>query len=219
MTLMNPLTRLKTLAPLVVLALAATGVAAAQDFPEHPAQEPHMVEIPDSDNPQLAARNALSEGRIALHSAEKYLAKASTVEGKKREKLESRAARSYESAAAQFLTAIRYDKELVEAYMGLGQAWLETGEAEKALQAWGAAQKREPKNPEALFGLGRCLVKLDRPRDAASVYMNLAGVDEERATELLGLLRSWGTPRADQGDEEAQKLLDWIAQQDQQQKG
>lgn len=218
---MNPLTRLKTPTLLLVLVLAGIGVAAAaaQEFPEHPAQEPHMVDIPDSDNPQLAARNALSQGRIALHNAEKYLAKASAVEGKKREKLESRAARSYESAAEQFLTAIRYDKELVEAYMGLGQAWLETGEAEKALQAWGAAQKREPKNPEALFGLGRCLVKLDRPRDAASVYMNLASVDGERATELLELLRSWGTPKADQGDEEAQKLLDWIAQQEQEQQG
>jgi len=219
MALMNSLTRLKTFAPLLVLAFVATGVAAAQEYPEHPAQEPHMVEIPDSDNPQLAARNALSEGRIALHSAEKYLAKASTVEGKKRAKLESRAARSYESAAEQFLAAIRYDKELVEAYMGLGQAWLESGEAEKSLQAWGAAQKREPKNPEALFGLGRCLVKLDRPRDAASVYMSLARVDAERAKELLDLLRSWGTPRAGQGDEEAQKLLDWIGQQEQNQQG
>jgi len=203
--------------PILLLALVLTGmgttVVAAQQFPEHPAQEPEMLDIPETDNPQLAARNALMQGRTALKNAEKYLAKASEVEGKKREKLESRAARSYESAAEQFLTAIRFDKELAEAYAGLGQAWLETDQAEKALPAWGMAQKLEPKNPDALFGLGRCLVELDRPRDAASVYMNLAGNDEEKATELLGLLKAWGQPRADDGDDEARKLLDWIAEQ------
>lgn len=212
---MIPQTRRNTLTLVLVLVLAGMGVAAvaAQEFPEHPAQEPQMLDIPDSDNPQLAARNALMQGRNALKSAEKYQAKATEAEGKKREKLESRAARSYETATEQFLIAIRYDKELVEAYTGLGQAWLETGETEKALQAWGMAQKLAPKDPEALFGLGHCLVELDRPRDAASVYMNLAGTDEERATELLELLRAWGEPRAEEGDDEARQLLDWIAQQ------
>lgn len=214
---MDPQITKTTLSLLLALALAGAGAVgvAAQEYPEHPAQEPHMVDIPDSDNPQLAARNALIQGRSALKNAERYSAKAEEAEGKKREKLQSRAERSFQEATEQFLIAIRFDKELVEAYMGLGRAWVETGETEKALQAWGAAQQREPENPEALFGLGHCLVKLDRPRDAASVYMSLAKADQDRAEELLGLLRTWGTPRAEEGDDEARQLLDWIAQQEQ----
>lgn len=202
------------LAALVLIGVSSGGVAAqGQEFPEHPAREPQMVEIPESANPKVAAGNALREGQSSLRSAEKSLAKASQAEGHKREKLEASAQRSYESAAQSFLTAIQYDKELVAAYVGLGEAWLATGQADKALQAWGAAQKRAPTDPEALFGLGRCLVALDRPRDAASVYLSLAKSDAERAAELLGLLRAWGEPRAEAGDEEAKKLLDWIGQQ------
>jgi len=198
----------------VLLTGMCAGGATAQDFPEHPGREPRMVDIPETDNPQLAAGNALREGQSSLKSAQTSIAKAGDAEGKKREKLEARAQRSFEEAAEQFLLAIRYDKDLVAAYLGLGEAWLQTGKAEKALQAWGAAQKRAPQDPEALFGLGRCLVALDRPHDAASVYLRLADSDAQRATELLGLMRAWGEPRALEGDEEAQKLLDWIGEQE-----
>lgn len=213
---MDAARRYKTRGALAVLILAGLGAGggAAQEFPEHPGTEPSMVEIPETDNPVLAARNALREGQSSLTSAEKTLVKASQAEGKKRERLEASAKRSFETAAQSFLLALQYDKELVEAYVGLGEVWLETGEAEKALQAWGAAQKRAPEDPEALFGLGRCLVVLDKPRDAASVYLSLAENDAQRAAELLGLLRAWGEPRAAEGDEEALGLLDWIAKQE-----
>lgn len=173
-----------------------------------------MLEIPETDNPQLAARNALRDGQASMKSAQRSLAKADQAEGRKREKLEASARRAYETAAQHFRTAVQYDQDLVEAYLGLGEAWLETGQADKALQAWGAAQKRAPENPEALFGLGRCLVALDRPRDAASVYVSLAERDGARAAELLGLLRTWGEPKAAEGDEEARALLDWIEAQE-----
>jgi tetratricopeptide (TPR) repeat protein len=203
----------RALAALILIGLGVGG-GAAQEFPEHPGLEPSMVDVPETDNPVVAARNALREGQGSLTSAEKALVKASEAEGKKREKLEASAQRSFEAAAKSFLLALQYDKELVEAYVGLGEAWLETGQAEKALQAWGAAQKRAPEDPETLFGLGRCLVALDRPRDAASVYLSLAQSDAQRAAELIELLRAWGEPRAAEGDEEARGLLDWIAEQE-----
>jgi tetratricopeptide (TPR) repeat protein len=207
-------TRGALVAVLVVCGVSVGG-AVAQEAPAHPGDEPRMLEIPGSDNPRLAARQALREGQSSLESAAKALAKAREAEGKKREKLEASAQRFFETATQSFLVALQYDEDLVEAYVGLGEAWLDTGQAEKALQAWGAAQKRAPEDPEALFGLGRCLVELDRVRDAASVYINLAPRDAQRATELLGLLRAWGEPRAAAGDEEAQGLLAWIEQQDQ----
>lgn len=200
---------------LVVLLLVgmSTGAGVAQEAPEHPADEPHMLEVPDTDSPKLAASNALREGQNALRSALRAREKATHAEGKKREKLEASTQQYFDSATQSFLIAIQLDKELVGAYMGLGETWLETGQPDKALQAWGAAQKRAPKDPRALFGLGRSLVALDRPHDAASVYLGLAEVDKQRAAELLELLRAWGEPRAAEGNEEARGLLGWIAQQ------
>lgn len=201
------------LVALVLLTGVTPGVLAAQEEPDHPGREPGMVEIPDSDNPRVAAYDALRHGQGALRSAEKALEKADRAEGGKREKLLARSRESYEEAARYFLTAIQLDGELAAAYAGLGEAWLETGQAEKALQAWGAARQRAPEDAEALFGMGRCLVALDRPRDAASLYLSLAATDAKRAGELLELLRAWGEPRAAGGDPEAQGLLTWIAEQ------
>jgi hypothetical protein len=59
------------------------------------------------------------------------------------------------------------------------------------------------------------LLALDKPRDAASVYLSLADSDAQRAAELLALLRAWGEPRAAEGDEEARELLAWIEEQQQ----
>lgn len=214
---MNDRSRRRTLGVLAAVLLTGTsaGMGAAQEAeaPAHPTDEPRMVDVPETDNPQIAAARALREGQRSLQSAERALAKASQAEGRKREKLQAGGRKYYETAAESFLVAIRFDKELVEAYLGLGEAWLQTGEAEKALQAWGAAQKRAPNDPEALFGLARCLVALDRPRDAASIYPSLAAADPQRATELLGVLRAWGEPRAEGGDEEARRMLDWIEAQ------
>lgn len=202
---------------LLLIGVSVGGAAAQEvpDAPDHPGDEPSIVDIPESDNPQVAAASALREGQRWLKSAHRNLAKASEAEGKKREKLEGGARKDFETAAESFLVALRHDKDLVEAYLGLGEAWLETGQAEKALQAWGAAGKRAPNDPAALFGLGRCLLALDKPRDAASVYLSLADSDAQRAAELLALLRAWGEPRAAEGDEEARKLLDWIEEQQQ----
>jgi tetratricopeptide (TPR) repeat protein len=205
-----------TLLALILLAGMTTAGALAQaplDAPPHPTDEPRMVDIPESDNPAVAARNALMQGNGSLKDAEKYLARADEAEGKKREKLEARAQKAYETAAEHFLTAIQYDNELTEAYAGLGEVWLRTGQAGKALQAWGAAQKRAPEDPEILFGLGRCLVTLDRPSDAAQVYVMLLDHDAERGAELLDLLRAWGEPRAAEGNEAARGLMAWIDEQ------
>jgi tetratricopeptide (TPR) repeat protein len=201
---------------LLLLGLTVTGAvapAAAQvpEPPPHPGDEPQMLDIPESNNPKVAARNALMEGRGSLKDAEKYLSRAQAeADGEKRAKLEERAHKAYEEAAQSFLAAVQYDNELTEAYAGLGQAWLETGQTDKALQAWGTAQKQKPKDPEILFGLGRCLVDLGRPSDAAQVYVMLDKRDSRRAADLLDLLRAWGEPRAKEGNEAAKGLLAWI---------
>ena len=181
---------------------------------EHPADEPSMIDIPDQENLALGARAELSRGDAAVKRAEKALEEADEVEGKKREKLEKKAQKAWEEAEQHYLATIRGDAEIPEAYVGLGRVWLATGQTQKALQAWGAAQKRMPEDPETLYGLGHTLVELDRPSDAASVYVGLRKVDEARAGELLAELRAWGEPRAAEGDQVATDLLAWIDEQD-----
>ncbi|MGD2115777.1 MAG: tetratricopeptide repeat protein [Acidobacteriota bacterium] len=201
------------LVALLFFAVLAAAPAAAQvpEPPPHPGDEPQMLDIPESDNPAVAARNALMEGRGSLHDAQKFLSRAQEeADDAKREKLEQRAHKAYDEAAQSFLAAIQYDNELTDAYAGLGEAWLETGQTDKALQAWGAAQKQKPKDPEILFGLGRCLVDLGRPSDAAQVYVMLDKEDAGKAKELIDLLKAWGEPRAKEGNEAAKGLLAWI---------
>ena len=198
-----------------VVVLSATGLTAqTPDEPFRPGDDPGlMAAIPGNTNPEVAAGQEVLKGKSSLKSAQKSVLKAQEAEGKKRTKLEAKAEKFFQDAEKSFRNALQYDAELVDAYVGLGQTWQATGEYEKALSAWMAARKRSPEDGEILYGAGSSLVRLDRPREAASIYSGLAAADPERAGQLLDDLRVWGEEQSANGNEMAPQLLAWIEQQ------
>ena len=160
----------------------------------------------------------LAEGKRSLKQALKTESKiAATTEADKRTKLEERRVELYEQAVAAFTEALGYNKELVEAYAGLGDALHGLGRLEEALQVYAMALRQFPDDLDSFRGWAHTLLALDLLGNATSAYSQYAESNPARAEILMSEMKGWLTEkRTDPGEldpADVEKLAAWIEQQ------
>jgi predicted Zn-dependent protease len=91
----------------------------------------------------------------------------------------------------QLEAAVKLDPKLAPAWLFLGAARLQLGQAPSAIQAVHTVLSLQPDHPGALEILGAALLSLDRAAESAEQYRKLADVDPESAPAWYGLGRSY----------------------------
>lgn len=92
----------------------------------------------------------------------------------------------YEQAADKFQEAIKEEKNLQDAYRGLGMAKWEMAEYEAARDAFLSALDNGAKKTAAIYNfLGNCEMQLDNPKGALNYYRLGLGTDSEEVSEEL----------------------------------
>jgi tetratricopeptide (TPR) repeat protein len=94
---------------------------------------------------------------------------------------------AHEEAAAAFARASTADPELVEAWIGLGDAKSRAGKDGEALLAYVRALRLAPSDPDLRESAARVLRSLDRPLDAAEQYHAAAVLRPRSAAPLVAL--------------------------------
>ena len=91
-------------------------------------------------------------------------------------------------------TAIRIFEELLDenpsltvAYIGIGLAYEDLGEFERAEPAFERATRLDPRNYEAQLGFGEVLQVLGKLRDAIRAYQQALAIDPESVDALVGM--------------------------------
>lgn len=95
----------------------------------------------------------------------------------------------YKRAVNKFKEAVDNDKDLGEAYRGIGIAKWELGEYEAARNAFASALENGAEKTGTLYNfLGNCEMQLDNPK-AALNYYNLGIASEDCSGEMLQEMR------------------------------
>lgn len=117
----------------------------------------------------------------------------------------------YEEAQAVFQESIEKDKELSEAYRGLGIAYMEQGEYEKALWAFEKALGEETKETAVLDNLmGVCALKSEQYQKAVNFFEK--ALDSSELVEELQREIGWNLVVSYEGLGEYQKAKDKLEQ-------
>lgn len=209
------------LAVLTALALTAAG-AAAQSNPAEEADRSSfdtLFDRTDSGNVSQAALASYNAGVRLMQRAEKQLEKAAqTSDAKKREKLESGAAASYESASEQFLDAIRSRPDMVKAYAELGRTYQALDKHAEAVQVYNAGLERAPDDTPMFANRAEAMLELNGLREATAAYTELTERDRELAARLLDAMKVWVADRRAHPEKVDAKAVDalagWIEQQE-----
>lgn len=209
---------------LLCLALAASAAGAQEDEDgwaapnEERSSYDTLFERSDLGNVVQAATMAYAAGDRQLKRAHKLEEKLAGLEGKKQTKAEANIAEAYESAASSFQEAIQLDPKMIEAYVGLGEAFRGSGKFAESMQVSSQGLKLEPDNDELFAGWGESILGLNMLGDATQLYAQLAETDPQRAEILMGLLKQWLTDRqadhAGVSDEAIARLEEWIEAQE-----
>lgn len=105
------------------------------------------------------------------------------------EGLELLEAGDYKRAVNKFKESVDNDKDLGEAYRGIGIAKWELGEYEAARNAFASALENGAEKTGTLYNfLGNCEMQLDNPK-AALNYYNLGTASEDCSEEMLKEMR------------------------------
>ncbi len=91
----------------------------------------------------------------------------------------------------QLEAVVKLDPKLVPAWLFLGAARLELGQARTGLEALKMVLHLQPDHRGALEMLASALLSLDRPTEAANQYHKLAELDPESSAAWYGLGRSY----------------------------
>jgi predicted O-linked N-acetylglucosamine transferase (SPINDLY family) len=76
----------------------------------------------------------------------------------------------FEDAIRAWTRALRQDPRLLQAYAGIGEAYLKLGLPRPASMAFADLVKRAPNSPEAHYNLGVALAAAGKPAEAAAAY-------------------------------------------------
>ena len=201
---------------LLLLALAALP-ASGQD----PLINETDASMPETSlgNVVQTARSHYGAGVRMMKQAAKLAVKATEAETpEKREKLEKKTVSTRQGAIEQFKEAIGYNKEMIEAYAGLGAALSESGRPDQALSVHARALGLEPEDEENFRGWAQAMLDLNMLGDAAQAYSSLRETSPEQAATLLTLMKSYlGEKRTDPGEleqEDLERLANWIKLQE-----
>ncbi len=91
----------------------------------------------------------------------------------------------------QLEAVVKLDPKLVPAWLFLGAARLELGQARTGLEDLKMVLHLQPDHRDALEMLASALLSLDRPTEAANQYHKLAELDPESSAAWYGLGRSY----------------------------
>ncbi len=110
---------------------------------------------------------------------------------KNRKKRLEMAAREYEKAVAQQLSAIDKNPRFHEAFSSLGYAHRKLGRYEQALKAYESCLKLAPDYAEAIEYRGEAYLGLNRVAEAQQAYRDLVLGDPSHAAKLLTAFKEW----------------------------
>ena len=158
---------------------------------ERSAMDPASESATVLNTTQQAHMDLLS-GQRNQKQARKYEEKAAkATSDSKREKLKGKAKAAFENAIRDYVSALRKDDTLDEAYVGLGQLFAKAGQYEQSMESFGKALTLDPENTEAMIGQARGQLATFKVEDAKTSYTELAKVDGESAGGFLGEMRNW----------------------------
>lgn len=204
------------------LALALAPAAQAQEERQQPqdaaASGSDMLEQSGVANAAQAALFAYGSGDRDLKRAAKLTAKLPELEGKKRAAAEKKIAKAYEGAQGSFREALGLNPKMIEAYVGLGDAFRATGMHRESLQAVTQGLRVDSANDLLFAGWAESVMGLDRLGDATQAYAQLLETNPAWAEVLMGAIKAWLTEhQADPGDldpADVEKMAGWIAEQE-----
>ena len=206
----------------VCLAVALAPAALAQENREElrdaAASGSDMLTQSSSGNVAQQAVFASGAGDRDLKKAAKLTAKLPELEGKKREAAEGKIAKAYENAQASYREALGLDPKMIEAYVGLAEAFRATGMHAETLQATTLGLRVDSANDVLFAGWAESLMALDRLGDATQAYSQLQQTNPAWAGVLIGEIKSWLVEhQADPGElapADVEKMAVWVAEQE-----
>lgn len=216
----------RLLLPALLICWLAADAAVAQTGgePPSPAEEPSsydtLFDQTSLGNVTQTAQGHFHAGHRLLHQGDRLTEKAlEAPSGKKRESMEKKARKAWESAVGEYTEAIGYDADLLEAYAELGMAYRRLDQPMDALRTHVTALKLDPEDEANFEGWVDSLLALDMLGDATQAYTRLATQNPERAEYVMSALRSWlDAKRTDPGELDpahVERLATWIDQQEQ----
>jgi tetratricopeptide (TPR) repeat protein len=202
----------------VLIALVAGAFSAAEAQPDDYLQPSEALQPSSAGNVTQGATFAYHEGMRLLEQAKKAAIKAEEADtDKKRQKLEKKVISSYEQATQQFISALRQDADLFEAYEPLGRTFRTLGKYQEALEIHAIALRRNEESMENFTGWAESLMELNMLGNATQAYAAYVEADSPRAPILMDAMKKWLVAKqADPGDLDpanVQRLADWIEQQ------
>ena len=214
------------LVPALLLCWAAGDQVLAQGGgdPPSPAEEPSsfdtLFDQSSLGNVTQTAQGHFHSGHRLLMQGERLSAKAlESSSDKKRESMERKALKAWESAVGEYTEAIGYDPEMLPAYAELAEVLRRLGRPMEAMQANVSALKLAPQDDANFRGWIDSMLALDMLGDLTQTYTRLATQNPARAEYVMSALEGWlDDKRADPGEMDPahiDRLAAWIEQQQQ----
>lgn len=217
-SLARPATLIAALA--ATLALGALPLAAQQQEPATPAEEPSsydtLFEQSDPGNVVQKARMYHMAALRRIKQAEKLAAKAAReADPEARAALAKKETGAYEKAAGDLVQAIDLSARSRESYTLLGSVLRRLGRPEEALQVHVAALKVDPADDENFQGWAETILALNMLGDATMAYEKLVETNPERAAILRTAMEGWLEARrvdpAGLAPEHVERMAQWLA--------
>lgn len=146
--------------------------------------------------PEDLAKSAYNSGLHSIKKAQEYdadAAKASSPE--KSAKAHDKAQKYYQESLADFISAVRQQPQMYEAWNYLGFTSRHLGHYEDALTAYAKALELNPKYSNAIEYRGEAYLGLNRIEDAKADYMALFADSRPLADELMAAMHRWTDAR------------------------
>lgn len=207
-----------TVVILFVSANVIAGAAGAQSGPVEERGSTQPAFEPPDTNPQQRAITAYNAGVRQLERAKELIDKAAAEDGAKRDKLEKKARKAFESAVKELTAAGKLAPQNTAAHAWLGWALRRLGREEEAVAAFDRALAQSPDEVALLHQRAESYLALGRVQGATDSYAAIATKDPGRGAALLAAIKAWAAARrADpQGVDGGQldTLEAWIAEQE-----
>jgi tetratricopeptide (TPR) repeat protein len=165
-------------------------------------------------SPEKIAVDAYNYGSELRDDAIEYEQEAEAeTDPKKKEKLLSKAQKSYTKAAEKFRKAVDNNPQLYQAWSALGHALRKTGDYDASLQAYEQALTLNPQYYEAVEYRAEAHMHLGQYEKVKSAYAVLLQGKPEYASKLLTQINKWLPTQDLKSSVELQAFAAWAGQQ------
>ncbi len=155
-------------------------------------QQPNM-NLPEQQlTPQQQAERLYNDGVAYEEKADKLeVEAASTIDPKKKAKLEAKSRDKREDAVGKYKKATEKHPALYQAWGGLGHAYRMIGSYEASLVAYDKSLEIQPGFTPAIEYRAEAYLGLNRLDDVKAAYMQLFNMDRPRADTLGAAIDKW----------------------------